>query len=230
DLERALITMEEKGFVGCNVTLPHKTSIVPLLYEIDDAAQKIGAVNTVIFKDGKRLGKNTDAFGFIENLKNTHIITHKNKAVILGAGGAARAVCKALLDEGFAEIMLCNRSQDKAADIAEQLGGNIDIGEWEKRSSILEGADLLVNTTSLGMQGKTPLDIELSALPEHAIVNDIVYKPLETELLKKARTHHLKTVDGLGMLIYQAVPAFEAWFGIRPTPDAQLRELLETKL
>ncbi len=219
----ALKELSDQGFAGCNLTLPHKELAVALVDEIDDNARAIGAVNTIIFAGGKIKGSNTDAYGFIENLKSGASLKRKNKAVVLGAGGASRAVCKALADEGYAHILLLNRTPSKARKLASQISDSIFCEEWEKRDAVLENADLLVNATSLGMQGKEPLLINIDALPREAVVTDIVYTPLITPLLAEAKTRGNTIVDGLGMLLHQAVPGFEAWFGVRPVVDDNLR-------
>ena len=209
-----------QGWRGFNLTIPHKETIIPLLSEIDEAAKHIGAVNTVIIKDGKLIGRNTDAYGFWENIR-PHV-KQKKKAVILGAGGAARAVLQALLDNGFTHIVLTNRSRERA-EILARGNSYVTVCNWEDRSSNLHDADLLVNTTSLGMAGKEALAIDLTLLPVTAVVNDIVYTPLMTPLLKDAKAKGNIIVDGLGMLLHQAVPAFEAWFGVKPEVTDALR-------
>lgn len=220
-------TLPER-FAGCNVTLPHKEAVIPLLDEVDDIAKAIGAANTIIVtSEGKRKGTNTDAFGFIENIKAHAVLEgRKQKAVVLGAGGAAKAVVKALIDEGFAEVHVTNRTRDKAEQLKQQFGKKIIPMDWDKRSAILTDADLLVNTTSLGLKNNPPLELDLSALPKHAIVNDIVYNPLVTPLLAQAEAAGYETVDGLGMLIYQAMPGFDAWFGRMPEVTQELRDYL----
>lgn len=215
-------------FIGGNVTIPHKEMVMRLLDEVDDIARAIGAVNTLIVtRDGKLRGINTDAYGFMQNIK-THVPQglRKNRAVVLGAGGAARAVVKALLDEGFAEICITNRTREKAETLASVFGNKISAADWQERSALLAGADLLVNTTSLGLAGGAPLGIELAALPGHAVVADIVYRPLITPLLASAQAAGYATVDGLGMLIHQAAAGFEAWFGRKPEVTQELRDYL----
>lgn len=223
NLPEFLRDLSAQGFCGINVTVPHKEAVVKFLDEIDNTAQAIGAVNTITVCDGKLEGTNTDAYGFIENLRQNGFPAAKNKAVVLGAGGAARAVVKALTDEKFVKIILVNRTAAKAEAIAKNNPG-VEVAGWENREKTLSGADLLINTTTLGMQGKEPLTLDLSILPRQAVVNDLVYTPLITPLLTDAKACGNKTVDGLGMLIYQAVPAFEKWFGVRPTMDAETRK------
>jgi len=219
--------MAANGYSGVNVTIPHKEAVMEFLYEIDHVAKAIGAVNTIVVKDGKLIGKNTDVAGFAENIKS-HIIG-KKKAVIFGAGGAARAVGKALLDLDFSQITIANRTLAKADEVRHQFDNNLEVASWEERSHLLKDADLLVNTTSLGMTGKGELEIDLSLLPTTALVTDIVYNPLITPLLAQAQARGNPTVDGLGMLLHQAVPAFEAWFGVRPVVDDELRKYMLEK-
>lgn len=209
------------GFAGVSLTLPHKELVIPFLDSVDQTATTIGAVNTVIVTpDGKLHGTNTDAYGFLENIR-PHL-NQTRKAVLLGAGGAAKAVAYALNEAGFQEIIILNRSLNKAEAIAAAFP-QARAANWEDRNLLLEGADLLVNTTSLGMAGKDPLNITLMALPTKALVTDIVYSPLMTPLLTQAKSRGNRIVDGLGMLLHQGVPAFEAWFGTRPHVTGALR-------
>jgi shikimate dehydrogenase len=210
--------MIDAGYSGFNVTVPHKQIIMDMLDRIDDNAQKIGAVNTVVIKDGVCEGRNTDAFGFIENLKEAvPRFKFKGTALVLGAGGAARAVVHALQQEGLRDIRIINRTLDRARDLG-------DAYEWSALPDLLRDAALIVNTTSLGMAGQPPLEIDLSPAPKTALVNDIVYTPLDTDLLKQAKSHGLQTVTGIGMLLHQARPAFQAWFGVLPSVDDELRQ------
>ena len=213
DFVRAL----PQKYAGCNVTLPHKETILPLMDELDDAARSIGAVNTVVVKGGKCIGYNTDAFGFASSLLEQAPEIVRGHALVLGAGGAAKAVVVALKKLGFAKITITNRSEHKLAAFA------LPSIPWHEREHVLSNVDLLVNTTSLGMKGQPPLEISLDMLPPHAVVCDIVYKPLETHLLKQASQRGLVVVDGLGMLLWQAVPAFEMFFGLRPQVTDELR-------
>ncbi len=213
---------KDEDFVGVNLTIPHKETVIPFLDGIDDIAMAIGAVNTIIAKDGKLHGTNTDVYGFYENI-HQHI-KGKNKAVVLGAGGAAKAVIFALEMEKFEEIIITNRTRDRALILAHIYTSGSQVANWENRNKILENVDLLVNTTSLGMTGKEPLEIDLSLLPKTALVTDIVYNPLVTPLLAQAQARGNPTVDGLGMLLHQAVPAFEAWFGVKPEVTQELRQ------
>lgn len=225
ELARALKNMPAQGFCGFNLTIPHKEAAVGLLDSADALVKEIDAVNTVIIKDGKLHGTNTDAYGFAENIRGA-LPAQKKKAIVLGAGGAAKSVCKALLDLGFKKIIVLNRTHEKSEQLARQFKNKLTVAAWEKRSEILADADLLVNTTSLGMGGKDPLAIDLDALPKQALVTDIVYTPLMTPLLERAVARGNPIVDGLGMLLHQAVPAFEAWFGVRPEVNQKLRDYI----
>ena len=220
DYVRALIV---HGYVGANVTLPYKEAALSLCDDLDDAARAIGAVNTLIFRDGRIEGSNSDGFGFLENLRQAlpqWNIT-SGPAVVLGAGGAARAVVYALRCAGAPEIRVLNRTLSRAERLVADLGGSAVAKSWS--SSALREAALLVNTTSLGMAGQPVLDLDLAPLSVTAAVTDIVYRPLETDLLRRASAVGHPTVDGLGMLLHQARPGFEAWFGRRPAVDAALR-------
>ena len=226
--ETALRALAELGFRGVNVTLPHKERALQACDEADAAARRIGAVNTIVFGDGRIVGSNSDAFGFIENLAEGAPSWRADAApaAVLGAGGAARAVVVALLDAGVPELRLANRTAERATALAEEFGERVSAVEWDERDAALESCGLLVNTTTLGMTGQAPLEIGLEALPDHAVVTDIVYSPLETPLLVQAETHGLAVVDGLGMLLHQARPGFEAWFGVRPEVDQALRRFV----
>lgn len=220
------------GYVGCNVTLPHKGAALRAAKKADEAARAIGAANTLWLDAGGTLNAtNTDAYGFMTNLQTAcpNWVPEAGPAVVLGAGGAARAIVFGLLAAGVPRIALANRTFEKAEALAHAFGPKVEAIAWEDRSAALAGTALLVNTTSLGMTGQPPLDIDLSALPASGVVSDIVYVPLETKLLAEARARGLKAVDGLGMLLHQAVPGFERWFGVRPevTPDLRAR-ILET--
>lgn len=222
----ALRALPVLGFKGCNLTLPHKERAFREVDELSATAQRIGAVNTVIVgRDGRLRGDNTDAYGFIEHLGASAPDWRRmnRPAVVLGSGGAARAVVVALLDAGIGEIRLINRTADRAQALADALGRSVAPLPWAERHRALEGAGLLVNTTSLGMTGHEPLDLDLAALPRDAVVDDLVYAPLETELLKAAAARGNRTVDGLGMLLHQARPGFEAWFGVAPAVTPELR-------
>ncbi|MBS0540080.1 MAG: shikimate dehydrogenase [Proteobacteria bacterium] len=219
---------------GCNLTLPHKVEIIPLLDHVDPAAARIGAVNTVIKRaDGSLEGRNSDAFGFLAALIDgaPRWTAPKGPVVVLGAGGAARAIVASLMDAGVPELRLLNRTQSAAVALGTAFtpddGRRIAIERWDDRNSVLEDATLLVNTTSLGMKGQPPLEIDLARLPTDAAVNDIVYAPLETPLLAAARARGNRCVDGLGMLLHQGRMGFEAWFGTKvAVSEAQRRAVL----
>jgi shikimate dehydrogenase len=243
ELEAFLKSLAENGYKGINITLPHKETALPLMDAVEPIARAIGAINTVVVRGGKLYASNTDMGGFFENLAEgaPGFEFHKGKAVVLGAGGAAKAIVAALLIYGVPEVVVANRTALKAqhlkdhfrqatgeGDIAaridwEKLSKKITVVEWAERSQALKGANMLVNTTVLGMKGQAPLELDLKHLPKTALVNDIVYRPLETRLLKDARKHGNRVVDGLGMLLHQAVPGFEAWFGVRPAVTPALR-------
>lgn len=230
-LEAALRALPALGFAGCNVTIPHKEETLRIVDRLDPAAAKIGAVNCVVVgDDGALAGFNFDAFGFMENLRAGAPGCHAGSgpAVVLGAGGAARAIVHGLIENGAPEIRLVNRTHERAQALAEEFGPPVRPVRWEERHAALDGAALLVNATSNGMVGQPPLDLALDALPARALVNDIVYVPLETPLLAAARARGNPVVDGLGMLIQQARPAFRAWFGVMPDADAQVRALMES--
>jgi len=217
----------DQGWRGVNVTLPYKQSVLELVDQADDNALRIGAVNTVVVQeDGRLFGTNTDGFGFLENLKDhaPNWNASAGPAVVLGAGGAARAILVALQDSGAPEIRLLNRTKARAEKLAQELGGVIKVYEWENRAKFLAEAEILVNTTSLGMHGQAPLDIDLADLPVRALVNDIVYTPLETNLLISAKQRGNVIVGGLGMLLHQARPGFFSWFGINPKVTDALRK------
>ena len=233
DATAALRGLAALGFAGCNVTVPHKQAALALVDAPDDLARRIGAVNLVVVRpDFSLAGSNTDAAGFLDNLRERAPGWHAaaGAAVVLGAGGAARAVVAALTDAGVPAIRLLNRTRGHAEALAASLGGPVAVLDWERRAAALEGAALLVNTTVLGMHGQTPLDLDLASLPRAAVVYDLVYVPLLTPLLAEARARGNPAVDGLGMLLHQAVPSFAAWFGVRPEVTAELRALIAATL
>jgi shikimate dehydrogenase len=214
------------GLRGCNVTVPHKEAVIPLLDRIDATARATGAVNTVVVEaEGTLSGSNTDVFGFMENLREgaPDWRPARTVAVVVGAGGAARAVAWALREAGATEVRVVNRTHDRAARLAADIGGPVHAVAWAEREAALDGAGLLVNTTTQGMEGQARLDLRLDALPRTAIVNDIVYVPLTTPLLADAAARGNPVVDGLGMLLHQARPGFAAWFGAEPTVTPALR-------
>ena len=226
ELETFLEELRESGFAGANVTLPHKEAALRAADVADDAARAIGAANTLwIDAEGRLCVGNSDAFGFIENLKTEapEWQAGTRPVTVLGAGGAARAVVHALLSEGAVEIRLTNRSLERAEALAHDFGARVHVVDWARRHAALADCGLLVNATSLGMTGKPPLEIDLAELPVDAVVADIVYTPLQTELLAAAHLRGSRAVDGLGMLLHQAVPGFERWFGVRPEVTPELR-------
>lgn len=226
DLQQVLRILPKAGFVGVNVTIPHKEAALEIADQVSLTARRIGAANTLSFlPDGGVHADNTDATGFINNLRDGAPKWQPDRApaVVLGAGGASRAVIVALLDAGVPLIHLSNRSRARADALALAFGPLVQVVPWEKRDACLQGAGLVVNTTSLGMTGQLPLDLPLDTLPDHAVVTDIVYSPLDTPLLCAARARGLHTVDGLGMLLHQGVPGFERWFGQRPVVDEATR-------
>ncbi len=227
NLINILTKLADEKYSGVNLTVPLKEQIIPHLDEISNSAKMIGAVNLVLFKQGKLIGENSDAYGFMQNLRvgAGELLPYLNHAVILGAGGAARAVIAGLLEAGIKKITLTNRTQSRAKELA-KMHESIHVVDWNQRNEVLTDATLLVNTTSLGMKNQPSLEVSLTHLPSSALVTDIVYNPLETDLLKQARIRGNKTVDGLGMLIHQAVPAFDAFFGVEPLVDDAVREQL----
>jgi shikimate dehydrogenase len=227
-LESEIVRLTQEDYTGFCVTIPHKQRVMGLCFEVDEIAQKIGATNSVSIRDGKLYATNTDMFGFIQNIKDTHPeFSFKGiKAVVLGAGGASRAIICGLADEGVSEIIITNRTREKAEEVAKIAPDITRVVDWEERNDALDGAGLLVNSTSLGMEGQPRLDISLNKLPVQAIVSDIVYYPLETELLRQARERGNKVVTGIGMLLQQARPSFKNWFGVDPEIDDKLIEMV----
>ncbi|MGH1458284.1 MAG: shikimate dehydrogenase [Paracoccaceae bacterium] len=226
DLENVLKTLPKMGFVGVNITVPHKEHVMQIADLITDRATLIGAANTLIFrKDGKIHADNTDGYGFIENLRQgaPHWDPKSGPAAVLGAGGAARAVVAALLDVGVPEILISNRTKVRAEKLQDDFGKRLTVVDWVQAGNMLEEASLVVNTTSLGMMGKPELRVPLDGLQKSTVVTDLVYAPLKTRLLLEAEKVGCTTVDGLGMLLHQAVPAFERWFGQRPEVDSAAR-------
>jgi len=226
DLETVLRTLPKAGFVGVNVTLPHKERVLEIADLVTDRATLIGAANTLIFrKDGKIHADNTDGYGFIENLKagasqwNPRI----GPAAVLGAGGSSRAVISSLLEAGVPEILLSNRTRVRAEQLKDEFGNRLRVYDWVQAGNMLDDAALVVNTTSLGMMGKQELRVPLDGLRAPTVVTDLVYAPLKTKLLATAEDCGCTTVDGLGMLLHQAVPGFERWFGRRPEVDRATR-------
>ena len=225
-------SLRDKGYVGCNVTLPHKEAAFQLLHRPTARAQHLQVANTLWFEGDVLCGDNTDIEGFLANLDDRAAGWSQNlkKAAILGAGGAAASIVAALKERGAIDIRIVNRTRARAELLADRFGPLVHAAGWNELSEALDGADLLVNTTSLGMKGQSDLDIDLAPLPLSALVTDIVYVPLETGLLRQARLRGNPTADGLGMLLHQAVPGFEHWFGTRPTVTPALRALIEADI
>jgi shikimate dehydrogenase len=229
NLTAAIRALPALGFKGANVTLPHKERALDAVDELSPVARRAGAVNTLIVRaDGSILGDNSDGFGFLEHLKASvpGWKSSAGPALVLGAGGAARAILVALIGAGVPGIVLCNRTARRAEELARAVGGKVTIMGWDERHTALKNVALLVNSTQLGMAGQPPLDLDLKGLPGTSIVYDIVYVPLETPLLASARKRGLTTIDGIGMLLHQARPGFEAWFGVAPTVDRDLRAFM----
>lgn len=227
DLAQVLATLPRMGFVGVNVTIPHKQAALALATQATERAQRIGAANTLTFLPGGGFAAdNTDGYGFAANLVHgaPDFRAHGARALVLGAGGAARAVLDALVQAGVARIGLANRTRPRAEALAADFGPVIAVIDWDTAGEALETADLVVNTTSLGMTGQPPLPIPLDRLHPGQVVTDLVYTPLQTPLLAAASAAGAVTVDGLGMLLHQAAPGFEDWFRRRPEVDAELRE------
>ncbi len=219
------------GILGGNVTLPHKESAFELVELLDPVAKRLGAVNTLWVENDQLHGANTDGYGFLANLDQfaagwDDFDKKQQTVVVLGAGGAARAIVDAIASRGFQNIKIVNRTVSRAEKLASVFGNKTTAHGWQELPELLQYASLLVNTTSLGMEGKASLDIDLEPLPSNCLVNDIVYVPLETPLLKQAALRGLVAVDGLGMLLHQAVPGFEKWFGVRPKVTDELRRLV----
>lgn len=226
NLADVLRTLPKAGFVGVNVTIPHKEKVLDLADLVTDRATLIGAANTLIFrKDGKIHADNTDGYGFIKNLQCASCgwEAAAGPAAVLGAGGAARAVIAGLLDAGAPEILLSNRTRVRADALAQEFGRRVRVFDWVQAGNMLDHAATVVNTTSLGMLGQPPLRVPLDGLQKGAVVTDLVYAPLRTKLLETAESAGCHAVDGLGMLLHQAVPGFERWFGERPQVDSATR-------
>ena len=226
NLAQVLDSLPKAGFVGVNVTVPHKERVMELAHQITDRAALIGAANTLVFRDdGTIHADNTDGYGFIENLRKgaPDWVPTAGPAAVLGAGGAARAVVSALLDAGVPEILISNRTRLRAEVLQQDFGKRLKVVDWVQAGNMLEEAKTVVNTTSLGMIGKPELRVPLDGLQPGTVVTDLIYAPLKTRLLAEAEAVGCTTVDGLGMLLYQAVPGFERWFGQRPTVDAATR-------
>ncbi|PTW50541.1 MULTISPECIES: shikimate dehydrogenase [Rhodovulum] len=229
DLKQVLEALPRMGFVGINVTIPHKETILSLADSVSDRAALIGSANTLIFRaDGKVYADNTDGIGFIENLRQgaPGWDPTAGPAAVLGAGGAARAVVAALSEQGVREIRVSNRTRSRAEALRAEFGPKIVVHDWVQAAAMIDGAATVVNTTSLGMVGKAEFKVPLDALSPDAVVSDLVYVPLETAFLREARARGCVAVDGLGMLLHQAAPGFERWFGRRPEVDEAARAVL----
>ena len=227
DLEETLHALPKAGFVGLNVTIPHKEKVLSIADQVTDRAALMGAANTLVYrKDGQIHADNTDGYGFVENLRQgaPDWDATSGPAAVIGAGGAARAVIAALLDSGVQEIRLANRTKTRAEALRQEFGVKIVVVDWVQAGNMLEGAATVVNTSSLGMVGKPEMRIPLDGLSNEAVVTDLVYTPTDTKLLIEARKMGCRTVDGLGMLLHQAAPGFERWFGVRPEVDEAARQ------
>lgn len=229
----ALKGLAALGFAGCNVTIPHKVAAMQLVDQVDPVARRMGAINTIVVQpDGSLCGFNNDGYGYIQSLLDAHPDWKADAGplTVLGAGGGARAVVVSLAERGAREIRVCNRSLEKAQALAQEFGAPLRAVPWQDRHDALADATLLVNTTNQGMAGQAALDLSLEQLPNHAVVSDLVYVPLETPLLAAARARGNRTVGGLGMLLHQARPAFHAWFGALPEVTPELRRMVEASL
>lgn len=232
-LAAALRALHALGFAGCNLTIPHKQEAMKIVNEVDQLAKSIGAISCVVARpDGSLAGTNNDCYGFINNIKQEQPGWRADAGpiAVIGAGGGSRAVCYGLAQEGAKEIRLVNRSLARAQGIADEFGGPIKPLPWEQRHDALDGAAMVVNTTSCGMVGQPALDIRLDKLPRSALAVDIIYIPLETPFLAAARQRGNRTINGLGMLLNQGRPAWKAWFGLEPEVTPELRELIEQSI
>ena len=229
-LAAALHGLHPLGFAGVNVTIPHKLEAMKIVHEVDALAKSIGAISCVIVRsDGSLAGTNNDCYGFVHAVRQEQPGWRADAGpiVVIGAGGGSRAVCYGLAQEGAREIRVVNRTLARAKGIAQEFGGPISALPWEQRHEVLEGAAMVVNTTSCGMVGQPALDIKLDKLPKSALAADIIYIPLETPFLAAARRRGNRTINGLGMLLNQGRPAWKAWFGIEPEVTAELRAIVE---
>jgi shikimate dehydrogenase len=226
-VESAIRGLSALGLAGCNITLPHKVKAMALMDHLTPMAQRVGAINCIVVQaDGSLHGHNNDGYGYLQSIRDEKPDWRADAGPItlLGAGGAARAVIMALIDAGAKEIRLLNRTRDKAQELAALNPTVVKVHDWSERHAALAGAAMLINTTNQGMYDQPPLDLVLDDLPGTALVSDLIYVPLETPLIKAAKARGHVAVNGLGMLLNQAVPAFEAWFGIKPVIDAALRQ------
>jgi shikimate dehydrogenase len=232
DLAAFLSSLGDRGFAGCNVTVPHKEAALALASDRDTAAAAIGAANTLWLEDGRLCASNTDAHGYMTYLdrRAPQWAARDAPVLILGAGGAARAIIYGFLEAGVSQVRLCNRSRVRAEDLARHFGSRVKVWEWSERNSALTDAGVIVNTTTLGMKGAGDPGVNLELARPDAVASDIVYVPLETAFLASARALGLATVDGLGMLLHQAVPGFEKWFGVRPQVTDALYDLVRADI
>jgi len=229
NIEAAIRGLSALGIAGCNITQPHKLMAMKLMDKLSPMAERIGAINCIVVQpDGALHGFNNDGFGYIQSLKDIqpHWRADAGPITVLGCGGGARAVVISLLDEGAQEIRLINRTRAKAEELSAVNSAVVKVFDWSERHAALDGAAMLVNTTNQGMYGQPALDIQLDALPKSALVSDLIYIPLETPLLAAARARGNVTTNGLGMLLNQAIPAFEAWFGVKPEITDELRQAI----
>ena len=227
--ESSIRNLPELGLVGANITIPYKEKVLKIADKISDRAALVGAANTLTFlQNGGIYADNTDGYGFLQNIKSKYKdwSAREGITVVFGAGGASRAILAALIEDGASDIILANRTRSRADQLRSELGAKIKVVEWMKIQNYLSEASTIINTTSLGMVGKTDLSIPLNTLKKNTLVTDIVYTTIETHLLATATEMGCRTVDGLGMLIHQAIPGFERWFGIKPGDSQALRELL----
>ncbi len=228
DLEVFIKSLRMNGFSGCNVTVPHKEQVLDLVDDASAAARAIGAANTLWFEDERLRATNTDAFGYMAYLQAVVPAWDKTSrsALVLGAGGAARAIIFGLLEAGVERVVVANRTLDRADALAAAFGAKVRVCAWERTADVGRDVSLVVNTTTLGMDGAGSLDFDMAVLRHDCIVSDIVYVPLDTPFLLAAKARGLRTVDGLGMLLHQAIPGFELWFGVRPVVTPELMSLV----
>ena len=229
NFENSIRALGGLGFVGANVTIPYKEKVLKIADKISDRAAIIGAANTLTFlQDGTIYADNTDGYGFLQNIKCKYNdwSAGEGTSVVFGAGGASRAILGALIEDGANEVILANRTRSRADQLRSDFGAKIKVVDWMKVQNYLSDASTVINATSLGMEGKAELPIPLQGLKKNTLVTDIVYTPLNTPLLENAAKRGCRTVDGLGMLIHQAIPGFERWFGVKPDVSEKLRELL----
>jgi shikimate dehydrogenase len=229
NFENSIRALSGLGFVGANVTIPYKEKVLKIADKISDRAAIIGAANTLTFlQDGRIYADNTDGYGFLQNIKCKYNdwTASEGTSVVFGAGGASRAILGALIEDGANEVILANRTRSRADQLRSDFGAKIKVVDWMKVQNYLSDASTVINATSLGMDGKAELPIPLQGLKKNTLVTDIVYTPLNTPLLENAAKRGCRTVDGLGMLIHQAIPGFERWFGMKPDVSENLRKLL----